>query len=111
VFLGGLFWFGLFSLVNGFSKTPVMLCISRALQGIGAAGTLSRMDFSYVKQPGVMQLCSDQDISFLTLNICIVDVPREKERDVVDRVTGPTFFYGCGGKVYWPYTPKHKTYM
>ncbi|KAF9584016.1 hypothetical protein BGW38_007848 [Lunasporangiospora selenospora] len=38
VFLIGLFWFGLFSLVNGFSKTPIMLCISRALQGIGAAG-------------------------------------------------------------------------
>ncbi|KAH7044127.1 major facilitator superfamily domain-containing protein [Linnemannia elongata] len=40
VFLGGLFWFGLFSLVNGFSKSPVMLCISRALQGIGAAAQI-----------------------------------------------------------------------
>ncbi|KAF9122933.1 hypothetical protein BGW39_009391 [Mortierella sp. 14UC] len=40
VFLGGLFWFGLFSLVNGFSKTPVILCISRALQGIGAAAQI-----------------------------------------------------------------------
>ncbi|KAF9910062.1 hypothetical protein EC991_007393 [Linnemannia zychae] len=40
VFLGGLFWFGIFSLVNGFSKSPVMLCISRALQGIGAAAQI-----------------------------------------------------------------------
>ncbi|KAF9934730.1 hypothetical protein FBU30_000588 [Linnemannia zychae] len=40
VFLGGLFWFGIFSLVNGFSKTPVMLCISRALQGMGAAAQI-----------------------------------------------------------------------
>lgn len=38
VFLIGLFWFGLWSLVNGFSRSPVMLCISRALQGMGAAG-------------------------------------------------------------------------
>ncbi|KAG0287540.1 hypothetical protein BGZ96_008548 [Linnemannia gamsii] len=40
VFLGGLFWFGIFSLLNGFSTTPVMLCISRALQGVGAAAQI-----------------------------------------------------------------------
>ncbi|KAI8596114.1 major facilitator superfamily domain-containing protein [Dissophora ornata] len=40
VFLSGLFWFGLWSMVNGFSKTPVMLCISRALQGMGAAAQI-----------------------------------------------------------------------
>ncbi|KAG0208368.1 hypothetical protein BGX28_000662 [Mortierella sp. GBA30] len=40
VFLSGLFWFGLWSLVNGFSKSPVMLCISRALQGMGAAAQI-----------------------------------------------------------------------
>ncbi|KAF9438099.1 hypothetical protein BGZ76_009792 [Entomortierella beljakovae] len=40
VFLSGLLWFGIWSLVNGFSKTPVMLCISRALQGIGAAAQI-----------------------------------------------------------------------
>ncbi|KAI1318770.1 hypothetical protein EDD11_005841 [Mortierella claussenii] len=40
VFLSGLFWFGIWSLVNGFSKSPVMLCISRALQGMGAAAQI-----------------------------------------------------------------------
>ncbi|KAF9356948.1 hypothetical protein BGX34_009680 [Mortierella sp. NVP85] len=40
VFLSGLFWFGIWSLVNGFSRSPVMLCISRALQGIGAAAQI-----------------------------------------------------------------------
>ncbi|KAI7829436.1 major facilitator superfamily domain-containing protein [Gamsiella multidivaricata] len=40
VFLYGLFWFGLWSMVNGFSKSPVMLCISRALQGVGAAAQI-----------------------------------------------------------------------
>ncbi|KAG0236919.1 major facilitator superfamily domain-containing protein [Mortierella sp. GBAus27b] len=40
VFLIGLFWFGLWSLVNGFSRSPVMLCISRALQGMGAAAQI-----------------------------------------------------------------------
>ncbi|KAF9169498.1 hypothetical protein BGX21_009139 [Mortierella sp. AD011] len=40
VFLSGLFWFGIWSLVNGFSKSPVMLCISRAFQGMGAAAQI-----------------------------------------------------------------------
>ncbi|KAF9104708.1 hypothetical protein BGX27_009978 [Mortierella sp. AM989] len=40
VFLSGLLWFGIWSLVNGFSNTPVMLCISRALQGMGAAAQI-----------------------------------------------------------------------
>ncbi|GJJ68073.1 hypothetical protein EMPS_00419 [Entomortierella parvispora] len=40
VFLSGLFWFGLWSMINGFSKSPVMLCISRALQGMGAAAQI-----------------------------------------------------------------------
>ncbi|KAG0251501.1 hypothetical protein BG011_007560 [Mortierella polycephala] len=40
VFLSGLLWFAIFSLLNGFSTSPVMLCISRALQGIGAAAQI-----------------------------------------------------------------------
>ncbi|KAF9162005.1 hypothetical protein DFQ26_003959 [Actinomortierella ambigua] len=40
VFLLGLSWFALWSLVNGFGSSPVMFCISRALQGAGAAFTI-----------------------------------------------------------------------
>ncbi|KAF9194415.1 hypothetical protein BGZ50_006331 [Haplosporangium sp. Z 11] len=35
-----LLWFAIFSLLNGFSTSPVMLCISRAFQGIGAAAQI-----------------------------------------------------------------------
>ncbi|KAF8972798.1 hypothetical protein BGZ46_010076 [Entomortierella lignicola] len=40
VFLSGLFWFGLWSMINGFSRSPIMLCISRAFQGMGAAAQI-----------------------------------------------------------------------
>ncbi|KAF9975409.1 hypothetical protein BGZ73_000973 [Actinomortierella ambigua] len=40
VFLGGLAWFAVWSLVIGFSKSPVMFSVARALQGIGAAFTI-----------------------------------------------------------------------
>lgn len=37
VFLIGQIWFGLWSLIVSFSTSPVMFCITRALQGIGAS--------------------------------------------------------------------------
>ncbi|KAF9957571.1 hypothetical protein BGZ72_001661 [Mortierella alpina] len=37
VFLAGQVWFGLWSIVISFSTSPVMFCITRALQGIGAS--------------------------------------------------------------------------
>ncbi|KAG0207791.1 hypothetical protein BGX28_001037 [Mortierella sp. GBA30] len=37
VFLAGQIWFGLWSIVISFSTTPVLFCIFRALQGIGAS--------------------------------------------------------------------------
>ncbi|KAF9141122.1 hypothetical protein BGX30_005391 [Mortierella sp. GBA39] len=37
VFLAGQIWFGVWSLVISFSTSPAMFCITRALQGIGAA--------------------------------------------------------------------------
>ncbi|KAG0307359.1 hypothetical protein BGZ98_000448 [Dissophora globulifera] len=37
VFLVGQIWFGVWSLIVSFSTTPVMFCITRALQGIGAS--------------------------------------------------------------------------
>ncbi|KAF9537222.1 hypothetical protein EC957_008614 [Mortierella hygrophila] len=37
VFLVGQIWFGVWSLVISFSTSPAMFCITRALQGIGAA--------------------------------------------------------------------------
>ncbi|KAF9426259.1 hypothetical protein BGZ94_006762 [Podila epigama] len=40
IFLSGLAWFCIWSTVNGFSRSPVMLCISRALQGMGAAAQI-----------------------------------------------------------------------
>ncbi|KAG0340465.1 hypothetical protein BG004_006399 [Podila humilis] len=40
IFLAGLAWFCIWSTVNGFSRSPVMLCISRALQGMGAAAQI-----------------------------------------------------------------------
>ncbi|KAG0239362.1 hypothetical protein BGW41_007776 [Actinomortierella wolfii] len=40
VFLIGLSWFALWSLVCGFGSSPVMFCIARALQGAGAAFTI-----------------------------------------------------------------------
>ncbi|KAI1771513.1 MFS general substrate transporter [Hypoxylon cercidicola] len=40
VFLGGHIWLLIWSIVCGFSKTPVMLIASRAMQGIGASAFL-----------------------------------------------------------------------
>ncbi|KAG0209367.1 hypothetical protein BGX28_010355 [Mortierella sp. GBA30] len=40
MFLFGLFWFSSWALVVSFSVSPVMLIISRALQGVGAASTI-----------------------------------------------------------------------
>ncbi len=37
VFLAGQVWFGLWSIIISFSTSPVMFCITRALQGIGAS--------------------------------------------------------------------------
>ncbi|KAF9958434.1 hypothetical protein BGZ72_000353 [Mortierella alpina] len=40
VFLFGLFWFSTWALIVSFSVSPIMLIISRALQGVGAASTI-----------------------------------------------------------------------
>ncbi|KAF9973136.1 hypothetical protein BGZ73_003650 [Actinomortierella ambigua] len=40
VFLIGLAWFSLWALIVGFSRSPVMFSIARALQGVGAAFTI-----------------------------------------------------------------------
>ncbi|KAF9194988.1 hypothetical protein BGZ51_005952 [Haplosporangium sp. Z 767] len=40
LFLGGLIWFSTLSLIVSFSTTPLMFIISRAFQGVGAAGTI-----------------------------------------------------------------------
>ncbi|KAF9964671.1 hypothetical protein BGZ70_006108 [Mortierella alpina] len=37
VFLAGQVWFGLWSIIISFSTSPVMFCVTRALQGIGAS--------------------------------------------------------------------------
>ncbi|KAF9971312.1 hypothetical protein BGZ73_005754 [Actinomortierella ambigua] len=40
VFLAGLAWFSLWALIVGFSQSPIMFSVARALQGIGAAFTI-----------------------------------------------------------------------
>ncbi|KAF9576808.1 hypothetical protein EC968_003315 [Mortierella alpina] len=40
MFLFGLFWFSTWALIVSFSVSPIMLIISRALQGVGAASTI-----------------------------------------------------------------------
>ncbi|KAF9564011.1 hypothetical protein EC968_004656 [Mortierella alpina] len=40
IFILGLTWFSIWSVVNGFAKTPVIMSISRALQGMGAGFTI-----------------------------------------------------------------------
>ncbi|KAF9938360.1 hypothetical protein BGZ67_000265 [Mortierella alpina] len=40
MFLFGLFWFSSWALIVSFSVSPIMLIISRALQGVGAASTI-----------------------------------------------------------------------
>ncbi|GJJ76705.1 hypothetical protein EMPS_09064 [Entomortierella parvispora] len=40
MFLAGLFWFSTWAIVVSFSTSPLMFIIARALQGMGAAGTI-----------------------------------------------------------------------
>lgn len=40
IFLFGVTWFSIWSVVIGFSKTPVVMSIGRALQGMGAGFTV-----------------------------------------------------------------------
>ncbi|KAF9208979.1 hypothetical protein CPC16_001440 [Podila verticillata] len=40
IFLFGVIWFSIWSVVNGFAKTPVVMSIGRALQGMGAGFTV-----------------------------------------------------------------------
>ncbi|KAF9084500.1 hypothetical protein BGX29_002535, partial [Mortierella sp. GBA35] len=40
MFMIGLFWFALWALVVSFSTSPIMFILARALQGMGAAGTV-----------------------------------------------------------------------
>lgn len=40
IYILGVTWFSIWSIVNGFSHSPVMLSISRALQGMGAGFTV-----------------------------------------------------------------------
>ncbi|KAG0049883.1 hypothetical protein BGZ83_005314 [Gryganskiella cystojenkinii] len=40
IYILGVTWFSIWAIVNGFSHTPVMLSISRALQGMGAGFTV-----------------------------------------------------------------------
>lgn len=40
IFMAGLLWLGIFSLVNALATSPIMLIISRALAGIGAAASV-----------------------------------------------------------------------
>lgn len=40
MFLAGLFWFSTWAVVISFSTSPLMFILARALQGIGAAGTI-----------------------------------------------------------------------
>ncbi|KAF8944334.1 hypothetical protein BGZ47_004381 [Haplosporangium gracile] len=40
LFLVGLVWFSIWSLVCGFSNSVILLCIARAMQGLGAAATI-----------------------------------------------------------------------
>lgn len=40
IFILGLTWFSIWSVVNGFARTPVIMSISRALQGMGAGFTI-----------------------------------------------------------------------
>ncbi|KAF9955748.1 hypothetical protein BGZ65_003197 [Modicella reniformis] len=40
IFLIGVTWFSIWSVVNGFANTPIVMSIGRALQGMGAAFTI-----------------------------------------------------------------------
>ncbi|KAG0262443.1 hypothetical protein BG011_010160 [Mortierella polycephala] len=53
-FLVGLVWFSIWSLVCGLSNSVVLLCIARAMQGLGAAATipnaLALIQFTYIEE-------------------------------------------------------------
>ncbi|KAF9925473.1 hypothetical protein FBU30_004753 [Linnemannia zychae] len=53
-FLVGLVWFSIWSLVCGLGNSVILLCISRAMQGLGAAGTipnaLALIQFTYTEE-------------------------------------------------------------
>ncbi|KAI1315653.1 hypothetical protein EDD11_000546 [Mortierella claussenii] len=53
-FLAGLLWFSAWSLVCGLSQTVILLCIARAMQGLGASATipnaLALIQFSYTEE-------------------------------------------------------------
>ncbi|KAF8931242.1 major facilitator superfamily domain-containing protein [Dissophora ornata] len=53
-FLTGLLWFSIWSLVCGLSQTVILLCIARAMQGLGAAATipnaLALIQFTYTEE-------------------------------------------------------------
>ncbi|KAG0015040.1 hypothetical protein BGZ82_001547 [Podila clonocystis] len=40
IYILGVFWFSVWSVVNGFAKTPVVLSVARAMQGMGAGFTV-----------------------------------------------------------------------
>ncbi|KAF9322814.1 hypothetical protein BG006_002040, partial [Podila minutissima] len=40
IYILGVFWFSVWSIVNGFAKTPVMVSVARAMQGMGAGFTV-----------------------------------------------------------------------
>ncbi|KAG0345753.1 hypothetical protein BG005_001125, partial [Podila minutissima] len=40
IYILGVFWFSVWSIVNGFAKTPVVLSVARAMQGMGAGFTV-----------------------------------------------------------------------
>ncbi|KAF9200725.1 hypothetical protein BGZ49_009032 [Haplosporangium sp. Z 27] len=54
LFLTGLLWFSIWSLVCGLSKGVILLCIARAMQGLGAASTIPNamalIQFTYTEE-------------------------------------------------------------
>ncbi|GJJ78008.1 hypothetical protein EMPS_10367 [Entomortierella parvispora] len=54
LFLFGLLWFSIWSLVCGLSHSVILLCVARAMQGLGAACTipnaLALIQFTYIEE-------------------------------------------------------------
>ncbi|KAF9962077.1 hypothetical protein BGZ72_010683 [Mortierella alpina] len=54
LFLAGLLWFSIWSLICGLSHSVILLCIARAMQGLGAAATipnaLALIQFTYTEE-------------------------------------------------------------
>ncbi|KAF9583294.1 hypothetical protein BGW38_009810 [Lunasporangiospora selenospora] len=54
LFLAGLAWFSIWSLVCGFADGVILFCIARAMQGLGAAATipnaLALIQFTYTEE-------------------------------------------------------------